>query len=375
MKIAFVLNSSDPFGGASKSFLLLLEGVVKAGHKAMVVLPDEGMLKNKIESLGGKVYVLNYRPNLYPYESNIIDYILWLPRLLARRMLNNKAVKKLSGLLDGVDIVHTNVSVIDIGCRAANIRGIPHVYHFREYGMPDFGFRYYPSRNRFYQTIDYAICITKDIQRYHSLDKRCNSIVVYNGIHNRVNILPQRDGTDDYLLFAGRLEKTKGIEQVLEAYSISGSSIPLKVAGGALKSSYLKKIKKMAEKLEISDRVLFLGPVADIDNLMRNANAVIVASEFEAFGRVMPEAMFQGCLVIGRDVGGTHEQFENGLLYTGHEIGLRYSTTHELAECIRCLPNVDDNMRQRAFDTVNCYYSLESNVASIIKFYNKILNK
>ena len=77
MKIAFVLNSSDPFGGASKSFLLLLEGVVKAGHKAMVVLPDEGMLKNKIESLGVKVHILNYRPNLYPYESNIIDYILW----------------------------------------------------------------------------------------------------------------------------------------------------------------------------------------------------------------------------------------------------------------------------------------------------------
>lgn len=375
MKIAFVLNSSDPFGGASKSFMSLLRGLVEADIEAMVVLPSEGGLKQQVESLEVETHILNYRPNLYPYEDTLADYLLWFPRLIARRLLNYKAAKQLSKMLDGVDIVHTNVSVIDIGCRAARICGIPHIYHFREYGMLDFNFRYYPSRKRFYETVDYAICITRDIQHYHLLDESDRSIVVYNGIHTKEKCIPERESDEKYLLFAGRLERTKGIEQVLKAYAMSGTKLPLKVAGSALKRDYLEKLKVMAVDLGINERVCFLGAVTDMERLMRNATAVIVASVFEAFGRVMPEAMFQGCLVIGFDVGGTHEQFENGLLYTGQEIGIRYSTTDELVECIRRVPDADVYMRQRAFETVNHFYSVESNVASVIRLYKKILGK
>lgn len=40
--------------------------------------------------------------------------------------------------------------------------------------------------------------------------------------------------------------------------------------------------------------------------------ALIVPSPFEAFGLITAEAMFNKCLVIGRDTAGTKEQFDNG---------------------------------------------------------------
>ena len=111
---------------------------------------------------------------------------------------------------------------------------------------------------------------------------------------------------------------------------------------------------------------------------MRNATAVVVPSVFEAFGRVMAEAEFQGCLVIGRDTGGTHEQFENGVKLCGREIGLRYKTVDELASRLKEVTTQCHEyyyeMRQNAFNVVNKLYSIETNVETILSFYENILN-
>ena len=45
---------------------------------------------------------------------------------------------------------------------------------------------------------------------------------------------------------------------------------------------------------------------------MSKALALFVPSSFEGFGFITVEAMFCGCLVIGRNTGGTKEQFDNG---------------------------------------------------------------
>lgn len=376
MKIAYVLNSTDPLGGASKSFMSLLKGVVQQGHHAVVVLPDDGKLKNNIESLGVETIVLSYRPNTYPYEDGLKDYCLWIPRLIARRYVNYRAYKQLAKMLADVDIVHTNVSVIDIGQRAAKRCGKPHVYHFREYGDLDFSFRYFPTKSLFMRTVDHSICITKDIQKHHGLSDSATSAVIYNGICHYSDVMPTPDNNHpDYLLFASRIEPAKGLEQLIDAYGRSGIDTPLWIAGATLKENYLVKIRNEISSRNLEDSIRFLGPREDMAQLMRNARCVIVPSEFEAFGRVMAEAMFQGCLVIGHDTGGTHEQFDNGLEYTGAEIGLRYKTTDELARLLTQIITTDnEEMRRRGFQSVNHFYSIESNVQSIINLYKKILS-
>lgn len=376
MKIAYVLNSSDPYGGASKSFLALLKGIIGLGHEALVVLPDAGALKDDIERLGAETVCLNYRPNTYPYDSSFKDYLLWIPRLIARRIVNHKACKQLATMLEGVDLVHTNVSVIDIGARAAKQCDIPHVYHFREYADLDFSMHYFPSESSFLKTVDFSISITKDIQRHHSLSYGSHSVVIYNGIAHKAEAMPSpSDREGKYLLFAGRLEPTKGLDELIHAYGKAQIDTPLWVAGEALKSDYMESLLRDVKEHKLDGKVVFLGMRKDLPLLMRDAKCVIVPSASEAFGRVMPEAMFQGCLVIGKDCGGTHEQFENGLKFTGGEIGLHYKTSDELAELLRHLDSkADERMRQRAFQTVNHFYSIESYVQNTIEFYNHVLS-
>ena len=63
----------------------------------------------------------------------------------------------------------------------------------------------------------------------------------------------------------------------------------------------------MAKKYDCYSSIRFLGYREDIRDLMDNAQALIVASRFEGFGRMTAEAAFRGCTVIGHNTGGTKE--------------------------------------------------------------------
>ena len=376
MRITYVLNSTDPSGGATKSFLSMLRGIMAQGHHAMVVVPDRQGIFRDLCGMGCEVVVLNYRPNIYPRHRSLKECLLWVPRLIFQQSLNVIATHKLTSLIKEYqpDIVHTNVSVIDIGRRSAKVLGIPHVYHFREYGDLDFAMRYIPSKCAFMKTVEYSICITSGIQKHHVLDASYASRVIYNPVSHEGACFPD-SMPGKYLLYAGRLEPTKGLGQLLEAYAHSRISMPLWVAGGEGNGEYARKLKQMVKKLGLEDYVLFLGVRTDILHLMRNARALVVPSFFEAFGRCAAEAMLQGCLVVGRDTAGTREQFENGLRETGNEIGLRFSTEQELIACLQRLEEGEDfhEMRKRAFEVANKLYTVETNVKQVLDFYNDIL--
>ena len=87
--------------------------------------------------------------------------------------------------------------------------------------------------------------------------------------------------------------------------------------------------------------------------------------------------MFNGCLCIGHNTGGTKEQMDNGVASTGQEIALRYNTEEQLVQ-ILCNVSYSDNtsflaMKERAFQTVNNLYSSEANFHSVLMFYHHIL--
>jgi glycosyltransferase involved in cell wall biosynthesis len=110
---------------------------------------------------------------------------------------------------------------------------------------------------------------------------------------------------------------------------------------------------------------------------MQQARAIIIPSRFEGFGLCMPEAMFNGCLAIGRNTGGTKEQLDNGLRLQGSEIALRYDTTNELTHLLCEISQSPiaqyQPMVERAFHTVNQLYTEENNAREIFQFYQSIL--
>lgn len=376
MKIVYILHDTDEFGGANKSFMSLLRGLMKKGVEPLIVLPNNRGLTRKLNEEGIPTLVLNYRLNTYPYEESLKDFLLWIPRLIARRYLNAKAARQLAGHIDGYNLVHTNVSVIDIGERAAKAKGIPHVFHFREYADLDFSMKYFPCKRSFCKTVKHSICITKGVQGHHHLSE--NSRVIYDTvIDERVKSLVTLSDNEQYLLYAGRLEETKGIEDLLKAYANSRKLLPLWVAGAPSEDLYLDKLKQKAQQYNIENKVRFLGARNDVMELMAGAHATIVPSFNEGFGRILPEAMLAGCLTIGRNTGGTKEQYDNGLELTGGEIGLRFNTMEELTDLIdkACMTERTEwsSYIERAYKTVNTLYTQEACSNATMDFYHSII--
>lgn len=383
--IAYILHTTTPYGGATRSFLALLKGVMANGITPLVIVPDSKGIFHNLSSSGVEVYVVTYRPNVYPWTDSVFDWLLFLPRLLARQLVNRRATSQLCRLFSQrhVSLVHTNVSIIDIGFRAAQRLDIPHIYHFREYGDCDFNMHYFPRKaslkKQMQQPRSYAVCITRDIQHYHHLDDNNKSVVVYNPIRSYTSAPPHTHTTQPtYFLFVGRLEEAKGLDILLQAWLKAAPSIPLYIAGETMRDDYLKSLHDFVDKHNLQQSIRFLGQRNDTDELMQQARALIVPSRFEAFGRCTAEAMFNGCLVIGRNTGGTREQFDNGLRLTGHEIGLRFEDSQQLADCLNealaMSKDEYDALTARAFKTVNQLYTVENSIEQIISFYQQVTN-
>ncbi|MBQ0057392.1 MAG: glycosyltransferase [Bacteroidales bacterium] len=385
MKVAYILNDTILTNGANRSFLAMLEGLMPLGVEPIVIVPNRYEFCDLLEQRGITVRQIDFRPAVYPNGFDfVLDYLLFVPRLVARVLLNGKASRRLTAMLRPlhIDLIHTNVGVIDIGLKAAKSLGIPHVCHIREYADLDFGLHFYPNKARFHRLVarSYTVCITRLIQAHRGLDGLSTSRVIYNPIASRADVMP-RHVSGDYFLYAGRILPGKGLRELIEAYAsyVRASSQPLRlvVAGSAVGSKFVDELKAFCAARQLNGLVDFIGAVDDVPTLMQRAKATVVPSRNEGFGRVMPEAMFQGCPVIVRDVAGSHEQLENGLQIVGEPIAFAYSDDSQLSALLAEVSAMSDKQLepvcQRAFDVVNRLYTTQGNVGQIINLYNEIL--
>ncbi|MEK3764080.1 MULTISPECIES: glycosyltransferase [unclassified Solibacillus] len=137
--------------------------------------------------------------------------------------------------------------------------------------------------------------------------------------------------TFPYYFYAGRLETSKGIFDLLNAFRhmLKKNDVPdnvkLLIAGGCPESVDLKNFSPKSEKLKeaikgMEDRVLFLGPKTEkqLKSLYAGALVTIMPSHYESFGMVAAEAQACGCPVIATHVGGLKDVVKSGV--TGFHI-------------------------------------------------------
>lgn len=386
MNIAYILNDTPVNGGATKAFVNMLEGLKTYDVKSFVVVPNRQGIYIELKKQGIPVLATPFRPCTYPYSNTLQQKLFFTPRLAARIIVNGMATRKLERFLkeNKIDLVHSNTGVVRIGYDAAKRLGIPHIYHIREFAEL-IGYHYYPRKSAFQKQLEtcYSICITKAVEaHYHLTDAKRMNRVVYDGVFNTIHTKPT-SLNKGYFLYAGRIQPVKGLDLLLEAYKNYKEHVvevlPLKVAGSNDDIAYYNQQIRYVKKNGLLDHVHFLGDRNDIATLMRDARALIIPSRSEGFGFCMPEAMFQGCLAIGRNIAGTKEQFDNGLRVTGKEIGLRYETTEELASLLAEVSSRPaDYYRpytERAFNVVNQLYTQESNAQQVYTFYQDILKE
>ena len=154
MKVLYILHSTIRQAGATKSFLILLNGLIRKGVTPTVVVPDRNGVFEDLQKAGIETIALSYRAAAYPPIYAARDYLLFLPRTIVHQYLNWRASRKLYQMLKNrsFDIIHTNVSVIGLGFKLSRRLSVPHIYHFREYADKDFRLYYFPSKKRIFPT-------------------------------------------------------------------------------------------------------------------------------------------------------------------------------------------------------------------------------
>lgn len=381
MRILYVAHTND-WHGSSIALYNIIKGLYKSNEVHVLLPVATGELTDKLKELGVTFHHI-------PFCMNVVhknfSYKIQCRQFLKSSIINWRAKNRLRKLLVDIrpDIVHCNVGPVSISSDVCKELMIPHVWHIREYQDKDFGMSFIPSREAFLKKVsdsnNTAIAITKDIFDYWNLDSSKDK-VIYDGVFSENVDLPH-EKKQNYLLFVGRVDKSKGTLDAIKAFKQFSNRYPdykLLIVGSfnPMNNSYARECKNYVEREELSERVLFFGERRDIYRLMSGSKALIVPSYSEGFGFITVEGMLNKTPVIGRNTGGTREQFDNGVLWSGKEIGLRFNTVDELFEEMCSIPEkAYGNMTENAFKVVWEHYSLERNIEEVKKIYREILNK
>jgi glycosyltransferase involved in cell wall biosynthesis len=90
------------------------------------------------------------------------------------------------------------------------------------------------------------------------------------------------------------------------------------IIGHEMTSGYRDILKKQADDLDISNQITFQDFTQQPQQLMQLCDCIVLATRYETFGLVLPEAMRSGVAVIGSNSGGVPEIIQHdktGLLF------------------------------------------------------------
>ena len=115
------------------------------------------------------------------------------------------------------------------------------------------------------------------------------------------------------ILMASRLTKEKEIGTALQVLASFVTDFPhtgLIIAGDGPEK---KNLERLAQTLDISDHVVFVGWQENLIPYFKIANLFLLTSRYEGYGMILIEAGASGLPIITTDVGITGEIFQNGV--------------------------------------------------------------
>ena len=371
--------------GADQSLMMLLNELEEQ-ISPYVIMPHKLGLQDFLTKKNIPYTKIKMRQCSVPKITSFKSFIFFPIKLFMAIRYNFFISSKLKKIVCDFqpDIIHSNVGVFRIGHKLSLKYGIPHIWYLREYQDKDMGRWILGGRKRLIALLkqgnNYPIPITKGIADYFDVPYKN---IVYNGIFrkNQLTFNPQKE---KFFLFAGNVYKEKGVTTLVESFcrfALHNNTFKLYIAGG-YSNSYKHELMRIIEKYKIDTKqILFLGKITkeEVMQFMSVATALIVPSYYEAFGRVVAEAMCSGCLVICNNTHGLKEQLDNGMEITGEEIGLRYNALPE--DLKNRMQEVADKgiahyfpVIHRSQYVINKLYTCEEYGKSIDKIYCKILN-
>ena len=150
-----------------------------------------------------------------------------------------------------------------------------------------------------------TVQLTSPPEQHDALAKfpKLKTCVIANGVDIPSDLHPTERGGDLRLLFIGRLDPIKGIEQLLRACGnlSANNDLPWRLAiAGWGNADYVAHLTRQITSLGLQERVRMVGAVLGQakKNLFDDSDVVIVPSHSESFGLVIAEALAHGRPVI-----------------------------------------------------------------------------
>jgi glycosyltransferase involved in cell wall biosynthesis len=378
--VLYVTFASKNFDGATYSLMDLIKSVQKNVYP-IVMVREKGCVYDFFSNNGVECIVCDFKEDLVGKPVKFHQYIKYaikyIPNHLTYYRKNLKCVETVAEILRErkIDIVHSNNTVLPVGYDIAKGLNSKFVWHLRGFMDLDFGWMPLRGWKKYYSTLkqtDAVIGITKPVLEHHVPLKRKNAYVISDAVRSKDDtcfMLPK----EKYFLFvAGFLTERKGCDFAISAFAKSGlaaNGYKLKIIGED-QANYISKLNQIVAHAGISDKVEFLGRSNKVKEYMSRATAFLMCSENEGLGRVSIEAMFYGCLVIGRNAGGTKDFVFDG------KTGLLFN---DIDGCIIAMQKAVETDHQHIIKNAQQFarenFSIESYGGKILEVYGKVLNQ
>jgi len=322
MKILHVVPTYLPatrYGGPIHSVHGLCRGLVEAGESVDVLTTSvDGDQDSDV-------------PHEQPVELDGVQITYFRSRV-GRRLYWAPAMQRaLERTIGQYDIVHLHAVYLwptNMAARVAHSAGVPYVISPRGMLVPELVSRKNAWVKNGWLTLIESLTLAhaahvhmtsaRELEDARRLPLPLPSpVIVPNGVNG-----PERDfrgqiseraraliAGGPYVLFLGRVHWKKGLPRTVEA--LRGTTMRLLVCGPD-DEGFASELRKLAESLGVGGQVRIEGAVAGADKwaLLEAARCVVLASDNENFGNVVPEAMWMKTPVVVSDRTGAAEVVE-----------------------------------------------------------------
>lgn len=364
MRILHVLRA--PLGGLFRHVCDLAEGQRKAGHKVGVICGDVP---------GDPVSTVRLRELARHCELGI--HVIPMNRMPGVADAANMLRMMSRARLVGADVIHGHGAKGGAYARllprfAGGVRVYtPHggALHFDRRSMQ--GFAFLTAERMLRQRTD-GFIFESDFGLRTFIEKigepERTSTVIHNGVTEPefVPVTPDDDAAD--FVFVGELRELKGIGTLIDAATLAGEKMHLRIVGSGEQRAFFEAIASHAPPLV---RIEFMGPMP-----ARRAFALgriaVVPSYHESLPYIVLEAAAAGLPVIATRVGGMAEIFgpDASALLTPRDIGgladrLRHAIHH---------PDEMAALAERLRSRVRAEFSSQQMVDGVLGFYRTLID-
>jgi len=336
MRVLFSTIKGGLNGGANIASFFLIQDLKRRGVDVHVAV-QKGDFWDRLNETGVPCYEVKKIPFFaWPRILNWKYLVLWPYSMFMVLYWNWRSTRRMVDVIRRVkpDFVETCNSPTLYGFFAANITKTPHIWHLREFLGLNVDINVLPNNRYFFRhwlPKSYTISITQEVRTYFGCTNPKKDFVVTDGVmhENEIQYIEEKG---NYYLFVGWVDQSKGCDDLIDAFIIYAQKHKENELwlAGKYSDDYKKELEQRIRNSNISiDRIRFLGFRSDRYLLMAKAQATIVPSQLEGFGFITVEAMMNGCIVIGRNTGGTKMIMERA---KGCE--LPFDTTLQMALCM-----------------------------------------